>query len=96
MRIMLNNNEGAALFHFNQGGKYPTLNENVAAEHFATAKGWVESQGFKYLGARNKEEFDRSLDEFMCSTSEKPIFSKFLHIKILTQKYNMSFMIKLF
>lgn len=40
VRIMLNNNEGAALFHFNQGTKnYPTLNENVAAEHFATAKG---------------------------------------------------------
>lgn len=74
VRIMLNNNEGAALFHFNQGGKYPTLNENVAAEHFATAKGWVESQGFKYLSARNKEEFDRNLEEFMCSTSEKPIF----------------------
>lgn len=38
VRIMLNNNEGAALFHFNQGGDYPNLNLNVAAEHFATAK----------------------------------------------------------
>lgn len=75
VRIMLNNNEGAALFHFNQGLKnYPTLNENVAAEHFATAKGWVESQGFKYLCASNKEEFDENLKKFMCKESDKPIF----------------------
>ncbi len=34
MRIMLNNNEGAALFHFGQGlNQFPTLNQNVAAEH---------------------------------------------------------------
>lgn len=74
VRIMLNNNEGAALFHFNQGGHYPTLNENVAAEHFATAKGWVESRGFKYISARNKEEFDSGLNEFMTTESDRPIF----------------------
>ncbi len=40
VRIMLNNNEGAALFHFGQGlNQFPTLNQNVAAEHFATARG---------------------------------------------------------
>lgn len=75
VRIMLNNNEGAALFHFNQGtDNYPTLNENVAAEHFAKAKGWVESQGFRYLSASNKEEFDENLSKFMCEESDKPIF----------------------
>lgn len=75
VRIMLNNNEGAALFHFNQGVKnYPTLNENVAAEHFATAKGWVESQGFQYLSASNKAEFDENISKFMCEESDKPIF----------------------
>lgn len=74
-RIMLVNNEGAALFHFNQGTKkYPTLNENVAAEHFATAKGWVESQGFKYLSATNKEEFDTALKQFNTKNSDQPIF----------------------
>ena len=47
---MLNNNEGAALFHFNQGLKnYPTINENVAADHFSKARGWVDSQEFTYL-----------------------------------------------
>lgn len=75
IRIMLNNNEGAALFHFNQGIiNYPTLNENVAAEHFATAKGWVESQGFHYLSAINKAEFDENLPEFLMEDSDKPVF----------------------
>lgn len=83
VRIMLNNNEGAALFHFNQGGNYPTLNENVAAEHFATAKGWVESQGFRYISAKNKEEFDENLKEFMSDSSDKPIF-----FEVFTHKEN--------
>lgn len=84
VRIMLNNNEGAALFHFNQGTiKFPTLNENVAAEHFATAKGWVESQGFKYLSANNKEEFDENLKEFLSADSERPIF-----FEVFTHKDN--------
>ena len=50
------------------------MNENVAAEHFATAKGWVESRGFKYISARNKEEFDSGLNEFMTTESDRPIF----------------------
>lgn len=75
VRIMLNNNEGASLFHFNQGGGlYPSLNKNVAAEHFATAKGWVESQGFSYLCAHNKEEFDEQLPLFLSNNSDRPIF----------------------
>lgn len=75
VRIMLNNNEGAALFHFNQGtANYPTLNENVAAEHFATAEGWVKSEGFEYLCARNKEEFDKLLPRFLSADSDRPIF----------------------
>ncbi len=82
VRIMLNNNSGAALFHFNQGlEKYPTLNENVAAEHDATAKGWVESRGFKYLSSANKEEFDENLKEFLKPNSDKPII-----LEVFTKK----------
>lgn len=74
IRIMLVNNGGAALFHFNQGlQKYPTLNQNVAAEHFSTAKGWVESQNIKYLSATNKEEFDNNLKEFLSEDSDQAI-----------------------
>ena len=75
VRIMLNNNGGAALFHFNQGlDRYPTLNLNVAAEHNGTAKGWAESRGFSYLAARTKAEFDMAIDEFVSPESKKPIF----------------------
>ena len=82
VRIMLNNNSGAALFHFNQGLKnYPTLNENVAADHDAISKGWVESRGFKYLYARNKEEFDKNLQEFLNPDSDKPII-----LEVFTKK----------
>lgn len=82
VRIMLVNNEGAALFHFNQGlKKYPTLNENVAAEHNATAKGWVESRGFKYLSSHNKSEFDKVLTEFVTEDSEQPII-----LEVFTKK----------
>ena len=82
VRIMLNNNSGAALFHFNQGLKnYPTLNKNVAADHDAISKGWVESRGFKYLYARNKEEFDKNLQEFLNSDSDRPII-----LEVFTKK----------
>ncbi len=75
IRIMLNNNEGAALFHFNQGiSNYPTINENVAAEHFAKAKEWVESRGFRYLSAHTQEEFDQNLPVFLGKEIDRPIF----------------------
>lgn len=81
---MLVNNAGASLFHFNQGlKKYPTLNENVAAEHTATAKGWVESQGIMYLNSRNKEEFDNSLEKFINSDANMPIV-----FEVFTDKEN--------
>ena len=74
LRIMLNNNQGAALLHFTTGVKnIPTLNNAIAAEHFSTAKGWGESQGFEYLCSHNKEEFDESLKKFINKDSDKPI-----------------------
>lgn len=74
VRIMINNNSGAALFHFNQGLKnYPTLNKNVAAEHSTTTRGWAIDRGFKYLSATNKEEFDSLLPEFISEDSNEPI-----------------------
>lgn len=74
IRIMLVNNAGASLFHFGQSlKKYPRLNENVAAEHFTTAKGWVEDQGFEYLSAKNKKEFDDNIIKFISDKSKKGI-----------------------
>lgn len=73
IRIMLNNNEGAELFHYSYGEKISSINKHIAAEHHATAKGWVESQGFKYLSAHNQDEFEKALSEFLSKDSDKPI-----------------------
>lgn len=82
IRIMLVNNEGAALFHFNQGlNKYPTLNKNVAAEHTTSARSWAESRNMKYLSASNKEEFDQSIEEFIKDDSDKAII-----LEVFTKK----------
>lgn len=74
VRILLSNNEGGETFHWNVARDIDTVNLHTAAEHFAVAKGWVESRGFKYLSARNKEEFDALLPEFMSEDSAGPIF----------------------
>ena len=73
VRILLYNNEGGQTFHWNAAREIDTLPLHTSAEHFATAKGWVESQGFKYLAARNKEEFDARLPEFMAPESDAPV-----------------------
>ena len=36
----------------------------AAANHFGSAKGWVESMGFHYMTASSKEEFDEKMIEF--------------------------------
>lgn len=65
VRIMLINNGGAALFHFNQGLRtYPQLDENVAAKHSVEAQGWVESLGIRYARATDEATFDKALVDF--------------------------------
>jgi 2-succinyl-5-enolpyruvyl-6-hydroxy-3-cyclohexene-1-carboxylate synthase len=73
VRILLYNNEGGQTFHWNNAKEIDTLRLHTSAEHFATAQGWVESQGIKYLSARTKEEFDAALPQFMVEESNAPI-----------------------
>lgn len=73
IRILLNNNEGAELFHYSYGTKISDINDYIAADHDATAKGWIESRGFKYICAHNKEEFDKMLPEFLSEDEIAPI-----------------------
>ena len=74
VRIMLVNNGGAALFHFNQGRRaYPGIDENVAASHSVEAGGWVESLGIRYARADSKESFEASLPAFVDPSAEGPM-----------------------
>ena len=73
IRIFLQNNEGAEMFHYRYGQGLENINRHIAAEHFSTARGWVEDQGYRYLSARTREEFEEALRIFI-SPSDKPIF----------------------
>jgi len=73
-RIVLLNNGGGSEFNFFINKKdIPTLNNYICAEHTKTAKGWVESLGFKYYKASSKEELDRNII-FLSKDSDVPIF----------------------
>ena len=73
VRILLYNNEGGGTFHWNAARDIDTLPLHTSAEHFATARGWVESLGFTYFSAGSKEEFDKQLPAFISSDAEQPI-----------------------
>ncbi len=74
VRIMLINNSGAAEFHFFVGReRIPSINRHIAAEHGTSAKGWVESRGFKYLSAKNEQEYQAAIEEFVNPKSKVPI-----------------------
>ncbi|MBE6535692.1 MAG: 2-succinyl-5-enolpyruvyl-6-hydroxy-3-cyclohexene-1-carboxylic-acid synthase [Ruminococcaceae bacterium] len=81
MRIILSNNSGATLFHYTVGIKnVSTLDQNIAAGHDATAKGWVESRGFEYIAVRNEQDLSAALIR-MNEATERPIF-----IEVFTDK----------
>jgi 2-succinyl-5-enolpyruvyl-6-hydroxy-3-cyclohexene-1-carboxylate synthase len=73
VRILLYNNEGGQTFHWNAAREIDTLPLHTSAEHFTSAKGWVESRGFRYMAAHSKEELDAHLPEFVRGESDQPI-----------------------
>ncbi|MDF7825419.1 2-succinyl-5-enolpyruvyl-6-hydroxy-3-cyclohexene-1-carboxylic-acid synthase [Pontiellaceae bacterium B12227] len=74
VRILLVNNRGASEFHFYIGKQnIASLDDYVSVRHGSTAKGWVESCGFRYLSAETKEEFDSSIVDFVSEDSDAPV-----------------------
>ncbi|MDA3874958.1 MAG: 2-succinyl-5-enolpyruvyl-6-hydroxy-3-cyclohexene-1-carboxylic-acid synthase, partial [Kiritimatiellae bacterium] len=73
VRILLYNNEGGQTFHWNAAKEIETLHLHISAEHFTSAKGWVETRGFRYFRADTKGEYDALLPEFVTSDSDRPI-----------------------
>lgn len=83
VRIILINNTGGSEFHFFMGKEIiPTIDDYICAKHNHIAKGWVESLGYKYYSAKNKEEVDFAMEE-TTKDSDKPIF-----IEIFTDMEN--------
>lgn len=75
MHIMLINNGGGAIMYAPLKDEIrKTLLDHVSAGHSTSAKGWVESLGFKYLSAHNASEVDSVMNEFLNMNSKAPLF----------------------
>lgn len=75
MRFMLiNNGGGGVMYSPLDEEKRKTLPAHIAAGHSLSAKGWVESLGFKYYSARNKEELDNGVENLLVENSDVPVF----------------------
>lgn len=73
-RIILLNNGGGSEFHLFMGkSRIPTIDRHICAEHGKTAKGWVESLGYKYCCASSKEDVDEIIPT-LAESSDAPIF----------------------
>ena len=74
MRILLINNEGGAvMYDQNRDARVSDLPIYLAAGDEHTAKGWVESLGFKYLSAKNQAEVDDGINILLNDKAEAPI-----------------------
>lgn len=75
MRFMLINNGGGGVMYAPLSDeKRKTLPAHVAAGHSVSAKGWVESLGFLYLSAHNKEEVDNAIATLLDTSIDRPVF----------------------
>jgi len=87
-RILLSNNSGGALFHsqyYKSVKVFDNIDRHIAAEHDTTAKGWAESQGFEYLCARTKEEYDANICHFTACDNTRPILFEIFTDKEIDQ-----------
>lgn len=74
IRILVCNNSGGAIFHtYPNTNNVPTLDEHIAAAHETSVKEWVISRGFKYLSAKNREEFNKNFPRLMNTSGSYPI-----------------------
>ncbi len=78
IRILLVNNGCGVEFKITRIDGVDT-NSYIAAEgHYKDAKGWTESTGFKYLSAKNKEEFLQLKEEFVKESDRSIVFEVFV------------------
>ena len=74
VHILLVNNGGGAEFHFTMGEeRIPNIADSISAGHHATARAWVESQGFGYFEARDAASFAAVLPDFLRPGHGRPV-----------------------
>lgn len=74
VHILLINNEGGSEFYFNHMRKNKASDLHTTARHHTKAEGWVKSNNFIYLSAHDKESLSTSLQEFMRTDLDQPVF----------------------
>lgn len=67
IRILLVNNNGSGLLKNNNL-------KAITSVHNTSAKGWVQSTGFKYMEAHSKEEFLKQIDIFVSTDVDEALF----------------------
>jgi 2-succinyl-5-enolpyruvyl-6-hydroxy-3-cyclohexene-1-carboxylate synthase len=78
VRILIVNNNGGVEFKLGDLQFKTDVGSFIAADdHFKNAEGWARTQGFKYIQAKNKEEFADHINEFISSSEEPIIFEIF-------------------
>lgn len=84
VHILLVNNGGGAEFYFSMGpSKLPNIDLHISAAHQHSAKDWILSNNFRYLTAKDSDEFDAVMPEFMDSNADRPVV-----LEIFTDKTN--------
>lgn len=74
IRILVCNNGGGAEFHIMpDSNAIPTIDWHIGCAHDRSVKGWVESMGYEYLKATNKEELGKVLPIFASKEHTKPV-----------------------
>ena len=74
IRILVVNNGGGAEFHIMpDSNAIPTIDWHIGCAHDRSVKGWVESMGYEYMTASDKEEFSYALSSFVSADHEQPV-----------------------
>lgn len=74
VHILLVNNGGGAEFYYSMGPtRLPNIDRHISAAHQHSARGWIESNGFRYLSAANADEYQQALPEFVSADREAPV-----------------------
>lgn len=91
LRILLVNNNGGVEFKLGAlPGKIDVGNYIAADNHFKTAKDWAETNNFKYMSARNKDDLKSNITMFT-SFSERPILFELFTNPDEERKANQTF-----
>lgn len=107
--LLINNGCGTEFHNYNHRAVNVSKNNNLSLEYFAAdghfgnksdklVKHYAEDLGFHYLSARNKEEFNKNIDDFINLNDKSIIFEVFTNSKdesdALKKIYNLEMSIK--